>query len=201
MAPLNPTVALTALTDVDVELAVNGLARDLDLELLGDVSFAEGAAAVGAAVRQRRLMDLVDFPGGWRLAVGLGAIVIARLTAGLARGRFGPALGEGSGLALAGARRFVELVAEALVLGLQVANPSLEGLAVGTPDPLYATSLFLCVGMPLALGSFSALVPAATVALVLVVRTALEDRMLQNELPGYREYASRVRFRLLPRIW
>src|SRR5438045_3180934 len=49
----------------------------------------------------------------------------------------GPAwfpLGEGSGLALAGAGRFVELLAKALVLGLQVANLSLEGLAVGTPD-------------------------------------------------------------------
>ena len=79
-------------------------------------------------------MDLADFLGGWRLAVGLGAIVLARLTAGPARGRLGLALGEGSGLALAGAGRFVELVAEALVLGLQVANPSLEGLAVGTPD-------------------------------------------------------------------
>ena len=60
--------------------------------------------------------------------------VLARLTAGLAGDRFGLALGEGSGLALAGAGRFVELVAEALVLGWQVANPSREGLAVGTPD-------------------------------------------------------------------
>ena len=41
MASLNAAMALTALADVDVELAVNGLARDLHLELLSDVNFVE----------------------------------------------------------------------------------------------------------------------------------------------------------------
>jgi hypothetical protein len=50
MAPLNPSMALSALADVDVELAVNGLARDLDLVLLGDMGFVEWATAVGAGV-------------------------------------------------------------------------------------------------------------------------------------------------------
>jgi hypothetical protein len=54
MAPLNPAVALTAPADVDVELAVNGLARDLDLELLGDVGFVEGATAVRVGSRVGR---------------------------------------------------------------------------------------------------------------------------------------------------
>jgi hypothetical protein len=48
MASLNATLALTTLADMDVELPVNGLARDLDLKLLGDVGFVERAAAVGA---------------------------------------------------------------------------------------------------------------------------------------------------------
>ena len=50
VASLNPPVALTALANVDVELAVNGLARDLHLELLGDVDFVERSAAFGADV-------------------------------------------------------------------------------------------------------------------------------------------------------
>src|SRR5262249_47030346 len=82
MAPLNPAVAPTALADMDVELPVNGLARDLDLELLGDVRFVERPAAVGAAVRQWRLVDLVDLFRAGRLAVGLGAEVLAGLAAG-----------------------------------------------------------------------------------------------------------------------
>jgi hypothetical protein len=134
MAPLNPTVALTAPADVDVELAVNGLARDLDLELPGDVGLVQGAAAVGADVGQGRLMDLVDLFGAGRLAVGLGAVIFAGLAAGLLGLVGGLALGEGSGLALAGTGRLVELAAEALVLGLQVVEASPNGLAAGTRD-------------------------------------------------------------------
>jgi hypothetical protein len=51
MTPLNTAFALAAPADVDVELPVDGLAGDLDLELLGDMGFVERAAALGAAVR------------------------------------------------------------------------------------------------------------------------------------------------------
>ena len=67
--------------------------------------------------------------------------------------------------------------------------------------PLYATAFFLCGGIPLALGSYWALVPAAIAAVVIVVRTALEDRMLRNDLAGYGDYAGRVRYRLFPGVW
>jgi protein-S-isoprenylcysteine O-methyltransferase Ste14 len=67
--------------------------------------------------------------------------------------------------------------------------------------PLYLASFFLVAGIPLALGSFWALIPVGTGSLVLVVRTALEDRTLQDELGGYREYAGRVRYRLIPGVW
>ena len=137
MASLNPPVALPALADVDVELPVDGPARDLDLELLGDVGLVQGAAAAGASAGQRRLVDLVDLFGVRRLAVGLGAVVLARLAAGLLGLGRGRALGEGGGLALAGAGRLVELAAEALVLGLQVTETSLKGLAAGTQDELH----------------------------------------------------------------
>ena len=125
IAALDPAAALTALADLDVELAVNGLARDLDLELLGDVRLVERTAAVGAALRQGRLVNLVDLFGGRWLTVGLRAVVLAGLAAWFARIELGPALGEGSGLALAGAGRLVELAAQALVLGLEVVDASL----------------------------------------------------------------------------
>jgi protein-S-isoprenylcysteine O-methyltransferase Ste14 len=54
---------------------------------------------------------------------------------------------------------------------------------------------------PLLLGSWWAFLPAAMAALVLVVRTALEDRMLREELEGYESYAMRVRYRLVPYFW
>src|SRR5262249_13144989 len=137
MAPLDAAMAPAALADVDVELPVNGPAGDLDLELLGNVGRVERAAAVGAAVRQRCLVNLIDLVGGGRLAMGVGAVVRAGLAAGvLGLGR-GLALGEGGGLALAGAGHLVELAAEAVVLGLQVEEASLKGLAAGTRDALH----------------------------------------------------------------
>jgi protein-S-isoprenylcysteine O-methyltransferase Ste14 len=57
------------------------------------------------------------------------------------------------------------------------------------------------LGTSLVLGSLWAIIPTGLIACLLVVRTALEDRTLQDELPGYRDYARRVRYRLVPGIW
>ena len=67
--------------------------------------------------------------------------------------------------------------------------------------PFYVATFPLLAGMPLALGSYWALVPAAVAGVALIIRTALEDRTLQRELPGYREYTGRVRYRLAPGVW
>jgi protein-S-isoprenylcysteine O-methyltransferase Ste14 len=67
--------------------------------------------------------------------------------------------------------------------------------------PLYAASIVLFVGMALAMGSCWAFIPVASGTLVIIVRIILEDRVLQNELQGYKEYAARVRYRLVPGIW
>jgi len=67
--------------------------------------------------------------------------------------------------------------------------------------PLYLGSLLFVGGIPLALGSFRALLPAGVWAVTTVVRTALEDRVLRSELEGYKDYASRVRYRLIPGLW
>ncbi len=46
-----------------------------------------------------------------------------------------------------------------------------------------------------------AIIPTVLIACILIVRTVLEDRALQDELPGYKEYVQRVRYHLLPGIW
>jgi protein-S-isoprenylcysteine O-methyltransferase Ste14 len=51
------------------------------------------------------------------------------------------------------------------------------------------------------LASWWAMAASAWCASLLVLRTALEDRTLQAELPGYVDYARRVRYRLVPGIW
>jgi protein-S-isoprenylcysteine O-methyltransferase Ste14 len=67
--------------------------------------------------------------------------------------------------------------------------------------PGYVGYIVSFLGMSLALGSLWAVIPAGLIACLLVVRTALEDRTLRDELPGYTDYAQRVRYRLLPGIW
>jgi protein-S-isoprenylcysteine O-methyltransferase Ste14 len=67
--------------------------------------------------------------------------------------------------------------------------------------PVYVGGLLLAVGIPLALGSFWALVPAAVGSLTILVRIAWEEQTLREELAGYNDYASRVRYRLIPGIW
>jgi protein-S-isoprenylcysteine O-methyltransferase Ste14 len=67
--------------------------------------------------------------------------------------------------------------------------------------PGYLGAIICYLGMVLMLGSPWGLIPFALQQVVLVVRTALEDRFLQEELPGYSEYAQRTRYRLIPGIW
>jgi protein-S-isoprenylcysteine O-methyltransferase Ste14 len=67
--------------------------------------------------------------------------------------------------------------------------------------PLYAARIISLVGTALTLGSWIALVPAALNAVLLILRTSLEDRLLTTELPGYREYAKHVPGRLVPGLW
>jgi len=67
--------------------------------------------------------------------------------------------------------------------------------------PGYAGSILPLPGIVLALSSVWTLIPVAVALGITVIRTSLEDRTLQEELPGYREYALRVRYRLIPWIY
>lgn len=67
--------------------------------------------------------------------------------------------------------------------------------------PGYAGNMLALFGMALALSSIWTLVPVAVAVIITVVRTVLEDKALKAELPGYQDYARRVRYRLIPAIF
>ena len=67
--------------------------------------------------------------------------------------------------------------------------------------PGYAGNLLPLPGTVLALSSLWTIIPAALALIIAVIRTAMEDQTLQEELPGYQEYARRVRYRLFPGIY
>jgi protein-S-isoprenylcysteine O-methyltransferase Ste14 len=64
--------------------------------------------------------------------------------------------------------------------------------------PGYAGNALALPGIVLALSSVWTIVPGVAAIIIIVTRTALEDKTLQEELPGYRDYAQRVRYRLFP---
>ncbi len=67
--------------------------------------------------------------------------------------------------------------------------------------PMYSGGLLMILGMPLALGSWWGLLAFVPVVVVIVWRLLEEEKFLAEKLPGYAEYRSRVRFRLVPLLW
>jgi protein-S-isoprenylcysteine O-methyltransferase Ste14 len=67
--------------------------------------------------------------------------------------------------------------------------------------PGYAGAIVTYLATPVLLDALWAYVPALSLTIVVLIRTALEDRTLQERLEGYRDYAGKVRYRLLPGVW
>jgi protein-S-isoprenylcysteine O-methyltransferase Ste14 len=67
--------------------------------------------------------------------------------------------------------------------------------------PGYVGVILQFLALPIAAGAWAALIPGAVGIVVFVIRTALEDRTLREELPGYAEYAQHTRYRLIPGVW
>lgn len=67
--------------------------------------------------------------------------------------------------------------------------------------PGYAFAILMVIGMPLSLGSLYGLIPSAVLLACVLIRTLAEDATLKAELPGYADYAQRVRQRWIPGVW
>ena len=81
-----------------------------------------------------------------------------------------------------------------------------HNVSIGGPyrfmrHPGYLGMIVYLLATPLALGSIWAVIPASLTVILFIIRTALEDNTLKNKLEGYKEYAKRVKYRLIPGIW
>ena len=111
----------------------------------------------------------------------------------------------------------VHVAGDAFMLWAMIVNPYLAGevriqterghrvITTGpyaiVRHPMYVGLILVLVGIPLLLGSSWAFLPVGIVALLLVIRTVFEDRMLRKELPGYEAYMLRTPHRLIPGVW
>lgn len=76
-----------------------------------------------------------------------------------------------------------------------------SGLYGMVRHPMYTGNVIMLVGLPLALGSYWALVFVVPGVIVLASRIRDEEKLLANELTGYRDYTETVRYRLVPSVW
>jgi protein-S-isoprenylcysteine O-methyltransferase Ste14 len=67
--------------------------------------------------------------------------------------------------------------------------------------PAYFGNIITATGIPIILGSVWGFIPSVVSIILTITRTSLEDRTLIKELDGYRDYAARTRYRLLPYVW
>ena len=82
--------------------------------------------------------------------------------------------------------------------GQKVIDTGLYGVV---RHPMYAVTLWLFLAIPLILGSWYALILFVVYPAVIAVRIRGEEKLLEEELPGYKEYKTKVKYRMIPFIW
>jgi protein-S-isoprenylcysteine O-methyltransferase Ste14 len=150
-------------------------------------------SVVGLATLAKHIVAGLDFRFGWTASVWQAPLALQ--VAALALAASGYALGV---WAMAANAYFSKIV--------RIQDDRGQTVATGGPyryvrHPGYAGTVLFELTTPIMLGSLWALIPGGLSALLMVVRTALEDKTLQKELAAYTDYAERVRYRLLPGVW
>lgn len=184
--------------------------------------FLLAAAAQAWLIRQDP--ELVEERGRWgantkpwdrwivsaNLLLTLGLLVVIGLDAGRFKWSFVPwpvrvaaLLGflPGFGLPILASRANTYLASTVRIQDERRQTVVSAGPYAAIRHPMYAGMVLFDLCLPVLLGSWWGLVVSSVMIGLLVVRTALEDRTLRSELPGYADYARGVRFRLIPGIW
>ena len=82
--------------------------------------------------------------------------------------------------------------------GQKVISTGLYGMV---RHPMYLATMFMFLPLPLILGSFWGLIPFALYPIVIIARILDEEKLLEQELDGYKEYKNKVKYRLIPFVW
>ena len=133
------------------------------------------------------VLSALDFRNAWS-TVPLWLTVTASLLFILGYGLYAEVMRENAYLS-----RTVEVQD-----GQKVISTGLYGIV---RHPMYSATLLLFLSMPLVLGSLYALLPMLAYPALIIGRLLNEEKLLEEELPGYQEYKGRVKYRLIPFIW
>ena len=129
----------------------------------------------------------LDFRFGWS-CVPVWAVIVASISFLLGYVGYAEVMRENAYLS-----RTVEVQE-----GQTVIDTGLYGIV---RHPMYLATLIMFLPIPLVLGSFFGLIPFALYPVLIVIRILNEEKLLEEELDGYKEYKAKVKYRLIPFIW
>lgn len=91
-------------------------------------------------------------------------------------------------------------------LGVRIQDDRHHAVVISGPysiirHPFYCSFIVIALALPLALSSLYAFIPSLALVVLVIWRTAREDKTLRHELDGYEEYTRKTRYRLLPGVW
>lgn len=129
----------------------------------------------------------LDFRFGWS-CVPVWAVIVASVSFLLGYVGYAEVMRENAYLS-----RTVEVQE-----GQTVIDTGLYGIV---RHPMYLATLFMFLPLPLVLGSFFGLIPFALYPVLIVIRILNEEKLLEEELGGYKEYKAKVKYRLIPFVW
>lgn len=133
------------------------------------------------------VLSALDFRFGWS-SVPTWLVIVASLLFLLGYGMYAEVMRENAYLS-----RTVEVQENQKVIS--------TGLYGIVRHPMYLATLFMFLPLPLILGSLWGLIPFALYPVVTVVRILNEEKVLTEDLDGYAEYKTKVRYRLIPFVW
>ena len=133
------------------------------------------------------VLSAIDFRFGWS-SVPLWLVIVASVVFELGYLMYAEVMRENMYLS-----RTVEVQENQ-----KVVSTGLYGIV---RHPMYLATLFMFLPLPLILGSFWGLIPFSFYIVAIVIRIINEEKVLTKELDGYKEYKSKVKYRLIPFIW
>lgn len=80
----------------------------------------------------------------------------------------------------------------------KVVDTGLYGLV---RHPMYTSTIFLFLSMPLVLDSILSFIVMLAYPIIIIFRISNEEEVLENELDGYKEYKEKVKYKLIPYLW
>jgi protein-S-isoprenylcysteine O-methyltransferase Ste14 len=145
---------------------------------------------IGILMLVKMLLSGFDFHYGWTIALPVWAEIAGMVAAMVGYGLVVWATGSNA--------YFSQIV--------RIQSERGHTVATGGPyrfvrHPAYIGMIFIELGTSVMLGSWLALIPGGISAVLLILRTMLEDRVLLTELAGYKEFAEKIHYRLVPGVW